>query len=299
MTQKEKAAAKAAKNNAGANGAAETTTANTGANVETNVNEGTDAGTEGEGAEGTQSGAEGTQSGTEGEGTEGEGTEGTQSGEGADKAPETAAPVATIKATKKQPPLKNGKRGGGSRGARTGGKPTYNFAEAAYGDITGFLRHILNGCYVPVFNGHPGKAVDPSMPVYKTLEEAAKANAVEFGYRSDLPHFIGYKQNIQLAKAGCTQFTSLYKPGVYAADGAVITEPVQSYHSFLTATSLEDVAKAKQHLADYEALPWNANQKSMVSKWLDAPYALTFPAPAATLGAAPAAPAAESETEKA
>lgn len=284
---KGKNAAKAAQNNAGANGAAETTTANTGANVETNVNEGTDAGTEGEGA------GEGAQSGTQ------SGAEGTQSGEGADKAPETAAPVAPIKATKKQPPLKNGKRGGGSRGARTGGKPTYNFAEAAYGDITGFLRHILNGCYVPVFNGHPGKAVDPSMPVYKTLEEAAKANAVEFGYRSDLPHFIGYKQNIQLAKAGCTQFTSLYKPGVYAADGAVITEPVQSYHSFLTATSLEDVAKAKQHLADYEALPWNANQKSMVSKWLDAPYALTFPAPAATLGAAPAAPAAESETEKA
>jgi hypothetical protein len=273
---KGKNAAKAAQNNAGANGAAETTTANTGANVETNVNEG-----------------------TEGEGTEGEGAEGTQSGEGADKAPETAAPVAPIKATKKQPPLKNGKRGGGARGARTGGKPTYNFAEAAYGDITGFLRHILSGCYVPVFNGHPGKEVDPSMPVYKTLEEAAKANAVEFGYRSDLPHFIGYKQNIQLAKAGCTQFTSLYKPGVYAADGAVITEPVQSYHSFLTATSLEDVAKAKQHLADYEALPWNANQKSMVSKWLDAPYALTFPAPAATLGAATAAPAAESETEKA
>lgn len=284
---KGKNAAKAAQNNAGANGAAETTTANTGANVETNVNEGTDAGTEGEGA------GEGAQSGTQ------SGAEGTQSGEGADKAPETAAPVAPIKATKKQPPLKNGKRGGGARGARTGGKPTYNFAEAAYGDITGFLRHILNGCYVPVFNGHPGKAVDPSMPVYKTLEEAAKANAVEFGYRSDLPHFIGYKQNIQLAKAGCTQFTSLYKPGVYAADGAVITEPVQSYHSFLTATSLEDVAKAKQHLADYEALPWNANQKSMVSKWLDAPYALTFPAPAATLGAAPAAPAAESETEKA
>jgi hypothetical protein len=293
---------------AGTTDAAKTTTATTSANVE-NTNEGTEgttatgtegttatgtdanAGTEGTGTEGTGTEGTGTEgTGTEGTGTEGTGTEGTgtdaKGTEGAGTQPAAPAATGTIKATKKQPPLKNGARAGRGGGTRIGGgKPTYNFAEAAYGDVTGFLRHIANGCYVPVFNGYPGypeqfDAAGKPLPKYATLEEAAKANAVIFGYRTDLPHFIGYKQNTQLEKAGVTQLTSL---------------PEQKYHCFLTATSLEDIAKAKANIAAYEAMPWNANSKSMVSKWLAEPYNLTFPAAPALLGtvAAPAAPAAD------
>jgi len=281
---------KADKATAGTNDAATTTTANTGVNVE-NTNEatgteatGTEASTE---ATGTEASTEAT--GTEATGTEATGTEatGTEGTEGAGSQPAATAPASNIKATKKQPPLKNGARAGRGGGARIGGgRPTYNFAEAAYGDVTGFLRHILNGSYVPVYNGYPGypeqlDAAGKPMPKYASLEEAAKANAVIFGYRTDLPHFIGYKQNIQLKKAGVTQLTSL---------------PDQSYHCFLTATSLEDIAKAKANLAAYEAMPWNAGNKSMVSKWLAEPYNLTFPAAPALLGAT--APAAEGEAAK-
>ncbi len=289
---------------AGTTDAAKTTTATTSANVE-NTNEGTEGttatgtegttatGTEGTTATGTEgttaTGTEGTgadaNAGTEGTGTEGSGTD-AKGTEGAGTQAAAPAATGTIKATKKQPPLKNGARAGRGGGTRIGGgKPTYNFAEAAYGDVTGFLRHIANGCYVPVFNGYPGypeqfDAAGKPLPKYATLDEAAKANAVIFGYRTDLPHFIGYKQNIQLKKAGVTQLTSL---------------PDQSYHCFLTATSLEDIAKAKANIAAYEAMPWNANSKSMVSKWLAEPYNLTFPAAPALLGtvAAPAAPAAD------
>ena len=274
MSQKGKN--KADKATAGTNDAATTTTANTGVNVE-NTNEAT--GTEATGTEGTE--ATGT------EGTEATGTEGTEGADSQPAAPAATAPASNIKATKKQPPLKNGARAGRGGGARIGGgRPTYNFAEAAYGDVTGFLRHILNGSYVPVYNGYPGypeqfDAAGKPMPKYASLEEAAKANAVIFGYRTDLPHFIGYKQNIQLKKAGVTQLTSL---------------PDQSYHCFLTATSLEDIAKAKANLAAYEAMPWNAGNKSMVSKWLAEPFNLTFPAAPALLGAT--APAAEGEAAK-
>lgn len=248
---KVKDAAKA-KQNAGANGAAETTTATTGANVDNTNNESTEAGTEG--------------------------TEGT---EWAGSQPAAPAPAA-IKATKKQPPLKTGKRGGGAGSRISGGRPTYNFAEAAYGDVTGFLRHILNGCYVPVYNGYPGYPEQFDLPKYASLEAAAKANAVIFGYREDLTHFIGYKQNNQLQKLGVTQLTSV---------------PDQKYHCFLTASSMEDIAKAKENLAAYEAMLWNAGNKSMVSKWLAEPYNLTIPSAPALLGsapaAAPAAPAAD------
>ena len=278
MSQKGKN--KADKATAGANGAAETTTATTGANVENTNNEGTEAGTEG-----TEAGTEGTEAtGTEGtEATGTEGTEGADKGtEGAGSQPAAPAPAA-IKATKKQPPLKTGKRGGGAGSRISGGRPTYNFAEAAYGDVTGFLRHILNGCYVPVYNGYPGypeqfDAAGKALPNYASLEAAAKANAVIFGYREDLPHFIGYKQNNQLQKLGVTQLTSV---------------PDQKYHCFLTASSMEDIAKAKENLAAYEAMPWNAGNKSMVSKWLAEPYNLTIPAAPALLGSAPAAPAEE------
>lgn len=294
MNAKERKAAEAAAKKAGTNGAATSTDANNeGTNVENTNNATGTEGTEGteqsgtEGAEGTQSGAEGNdgaQSGTEGAGSQ-----------PAAPAANTTAPASNIKATKKQPPLKNGARAGRGGGARIGGgRPTYNFAEAAYGDVTGFLRHILNGCYVPVYNGYPGypeqfDAAGKPLPKYDSLEAAAKANAVIFGYRTDLPHFIGYKQNIQLKKAGVTQLTSL---------------PDQSYHCFLTATSLEDIAKAKENLAAYEALPWNASGKSMVSKWLAEPFNLTFPAAPALLGgaapaAAPAADAAKTEGEPA
>ena len=195
-----------------------------------------------------------------------------------------------IKATKKQPPLKNGKRSGAKGGRTSGGKATYNFAEASYSDVTNFVRHIVNGAWVPVYNGHPAKAVDANEKVYSSLEDAIKGGAIEFGYRTDIEHVISYKQNIQLVKAGCTNFTSLYKPGVYGKDGKVITEPVQSYHCFLTASSMEDIQKAKQYMAAYDAA--NPNQKSMITKWLPEPYLLTFPPAPATLGVAAPAPVA-------
>lgn len=202
-----------------------------------------------------------------------EGSENSAEGEGE----QPAAPVATAKKAAKMPPLKQGKRAGIAR--TRGTSQTYNFAEAAYGDIDKFVKHIVNGCYVPLFNGCQHQPVDESQPVFKTAEEAFAAGAaIEFGALEGT-HFIGYVQN--------RKFDELGKPELKTS------KPNQKYHSFLTAASVEDVAKAKANYDAFMAMPWNAGVKEMVTflPTLKATYPVT---PLAEV-ASPAAEAAAAE----
>lgn len=182
---------------------------------------------------------------------EGEGKGNTPAAQPAAPVAQPAAPAIVFKVNSKQP-KGNGKKGG--RG-KTDMSKLFKFAEASYGHVNDYLKHILNGAYVPGFYGMPGvpmpvdaEGKEIAVPTYKTLEEAAAAKAVLFLNNPEVKdHFITYKQNRNLPENSKT------------------SKPSQEYHCYLTATSADDVKKAIAHLTAFEAMPWNAGMKGMVS----------------------------------
>jgi len=122
-----------------------------------------------------------------------------------------AATAAPKKLTIKVVPKKVRQGGGGGRTAAT----TYNVGTCPYNMLvtktdketkekdTKFLRHILNGAWVPTFNGMEGVEVNPDLPVFKTIAEAFAAGAGNIGFGiatqedgTDYPTIFSFKSNI-------------------------------------------------------------------------------------------------------
>jgi len=102
----------------------------------------------------------------------------------------TVATEAPKKLTIKVVPKKVRQSGGGTRSAAI----TYNIGTCPYNMLvtktnketkeqdTQHLRHILNGSWVPTFNGMEGLEVNADLPVYESIEEAFAANPDNIGF---------------------------------------------------------------------------------------------------------------------
>jgi len=185
--------------------------------------------------------------------------------------------------TKKMPPMK-GKRGGGGGRPANSGKPTYNIAIVSYNDLVvdkdgnlKFVPHIANGNWVPTYNGdlQPGAApIDKTQPVYDSMEAAIAANAVEFGMKlpeDKMVKIYGFAQNIQLMEAGAPLTGKVHdKDGKKWKKG----EPVL-YSCFLTATA-ENYKAVVANLKYYMEHPSTVGNRDII-EMLPAPHQLTYP----------------------
>ena len=195
---------------------------------------------------------------------------------------EGAAEVVVKKIAKKSPPLKHAKRTGGGRTAHSG-EPTYNIGIVAYNELVvdaktkelKHVPHILNGNHVFTFNGDPAGEVNKELPVFKTLDEALAANAIEFGMKVDEKEMVklyGYAQNVKLIEGGYPTTGKKDKAGKLLQYSCFITATAKNYEAV--------VANMKAYLES----PYSAGNRSLF-ELLPAPFALTYPVVApATIG---------------
>ena len=219
--------------------------------------------------------------------TDGDGKPGTEvvvtaNSNGTENAPAPVADAPKTTITKKMPPLKNARRGGGGRTAHSG-KPQYNVAIVSYNDIVvdkdgelKFVPHIANGNWVPTYNGdtQEGCEIDTTKPVFTSMEAAIAAGAVEFGMKvlpKDMKKLYGFAQNIQLKEGG---FPLTGK--VHATNGKKwkAGDPV-AYSCFLTATE-ENYEQVVKNIKTYLEHPSTVGNRDII-ELLPAPYKLTYP----------------------
>lgn len=191
--------------------------------------------------------------------------------------------VAAKKIAKKSPPLKNAKRAGGGRTAHSG-EPTYNVGIVAYNELVvdaktkelKFAPHILNGNWCPTFNGDPAGEVNTELPVFKTLDEALAANAIEFGMKvgeKEMVKVYGYAQNVKLIEGGFPTTGKTDKAG-----------KILQYSCFITATA-KNMPAVVANMKAYLESPYSAGSRNLF-EMLPAPFQLTYPVTApAQLGA--------------
>jgi len=205
--------------------------------------------------------------GTEVAPVEGAGTEGEKPAAKADE-------VAAKKIAKKSPPLKNAKRTGGGRTAHSG-EPTYNVGIVAYNELVvdakskelKFVPHILNGNWCPTFNGDPAGEVNTELPVFKTLDEALAANAVEFGMKvgeKEMVKLYGYAQNVKLVEGRFPTTGKTDKGG-----------KLLQYSCFITATA-KNMPAVVANMKAYLDSPYSAGSRNLF-EMLPAPFKLTYP----------------------
>ncbi len=191
--------------------------------------------------------------------------------------------VAAKKIAKKSPPLKNAKRTGGGRTAHSG-EPVYNVGIVAYNELVvdakskelKFVPHILNGNWCPTFNGDPAGEVNTELPVFKTLDEALAANAIEFGMKvgeKEMVKVYGYAQNVKLIEGGFPTTGKTDKGG-----------KILQYSCFITATA-KNMPAVVANMKAYLESPYSAGSRNLF-EMLPAPFQLTYPVTApAQLGA--------------
>ena len=168
-----------------------------------------------------------------------------------------------------------------------GSKPAgveYNVGMCRYSELVvgkdgnyKYLPYILCGVWQPTFNGQENTPVDATRPQFKTMEEAIKANAVEFGMNGitcdkDMVKNYHYAQNTELLKEGYPT-TGRVHPEGHKNAGEIIL-----FDCFITATA-ENLKAVVANMKRYLDHPSTKGTKALFTM-LDAPYQVTYQRPA-------------------
>ena len=168
-----------------------------------------------------------------------------------------------------------------------GSKPAgveYNVGMCRYSELVvgkdgnyKYLPYILCGVWQPTFNGQENTPVDATRPQFKTMEEAIKANAVEFGMNGitcdkDMVKNYHYAQNTELLAEGYPT-TGRVHPEGHKDAGQII-----KFDCFITATA-ENLKAVVANMKRYLEHPSTQGTKALFTM-LDAPYQVTYQRPA-------------------